>query len=283
MIIWAQSPQVSYKAIQITNYEQIFLSKSPSFLTIKNCIGNEKAHSIIIIMLLDIIKFFNVGKSMDATQTDQTASLIESTYPHYKIEDFKFCFDNAKKGKYGKVYDRIDGHIILSWLEKYNEELYVVLEEFKRKENHNLKEQWKLEGTSDNLLKALTIVTDKIEAKKRGIVNDKIVKQSQSISNSAEMDIYNSFLKDFHKLFNQNGFVKSGIYFIEFEGKFTDRDAYIKRRYEEHNKFVSFLTNKFYELYEESGTNKGSTMYVTFDNEEVNLEEYIDINLNFNL
>lgn len=42
--------------------------------------------------------------------------------PELLYDDFKLCFNNAKRGKYGRVYDRIDGNIIYEWLQKYSEE-----------------------------------------------------------------------------------------------------------------------------------------------------------------
>ena len=67
-----------------------------------------------------LVNFFNVGKTMNASQIQQTVALIRETYPYLMIEDFKICFNDAKKGLYGKLYDRIDGQIILDWLDRYD-------------------------------------------------------------------------------------------------------------------------------------------------------------------
>lgn len=39
-----------------------------------------------------------------------------------KTDDFKLCFKNAMKMKYGENYNRIDGSIIMGWLREYNKE-----------------------------------------------------------------------------------------------------------------------------------------------------------------
>lgn len=57
---------------------------------------------------------------MGAVQMAQTADLIIDEYFFLKPDDFKLCFSNAKKGIYGKVYDRIDGQVIFEWLNAYN-------------------------------------------------------------------------------------------------------------------------------------------------------------------
>lgn len=59
---------------------------------------------------------------MGQEQLVQTIQLIIEDFYYFNIEDFKLCFNNAKRGKYGKVYDRIDGNIIYEWLQKYSEE-----------------------------------------------------------------------------------------------------------------------------------------------------------------
>lgn len=77
-------------------------------------------NALLYFIVNDLVNFFNVGKTMNASQIQQTVALIRETYPYLTIEDFKICFTNAKKGLYGKLYDRIDGQIILDWLDRYD-------------------------------------------------------------------------------------------------------------------------------------------------------------------
>lgn len=59
---------------------------------------------------------------MTATQVAITVNLIIEEYPYMKTDDFKLCFKNAMKMKYGENYNRIDGSIIMGWLCEYNKE-----------------------------------------------------------------------------------------------------------------------------------------------------------------
>lgn len=88
----------------------------PTLSMIKKEFSEEKMIAFLVFILCDLVEFFNVGKSMNATQIKQTARLIFEEYPYMRIHDFRVCFTNAKKGLYGKVYDRIDGSIIMEWL-----------------------------------------------------------------------------------------------------------------------------------------------------------------------
>ena len=56
---------------------------------------------------------------MSATQVATTVDLIIEEYPYMKTDDFKLCFKNAMKMKYGENYNRIDGSIIMGWLREY--------------------------------------------------------------------------------------------------------------------------------------------------------------------
>ncbi|WP_410962762.1 hypothetical protein, partial [Salmonella sp. SAL4446] len=76
---------------------------------------------LLTIAVVDLVKFFNVGKTMGAEQVAQTVNFILSDFWMLKIDDVKLCFDNAKRGKYGKVYDRMDGAVILEWLQTHFE------------------------------------------------------------------------------------------------------------------------------------------------------------------
>lgn len=59
---------------------------------------------------------------MSAKQVAMTVDLIIEEYPYMKTDDFKLCFKNAMKMKYGENYNRIDGSIIMGWLREYNKE-----------------------------------------------------------------------------------------------------------------------------------------------------------------
>jgi hypothetical protein len=77
--------------------------------------------AILTLKIDSLIKFFNVGKNMNATQIADTIMLILENYPRLRPEDIELCFKKAKSGQYGQLYDRLDGQVILGWIYKYNE------------------------------------------------------------------------------------------------------------------------------------------------------------------
>lgn len=56
---------------------------------------------------------------MTDEQTQETAMLIVDEFFNLNLADINFIFKNAKLGRYGKYYDRLDGQIILSWFEEH--------------------------------------------------------------------------------------------------------------------------------------------------------------------
>lgn len=81
--------------------------------------GEQHLRAFMVHVLNDVVDFFNIGKTMGAVQIASTADLIIEEFYFLKPDDFKLCFNRAKKGSYGKVYDRIDGQVIFEWLNAY--------------------------------------------------------------------------------------------------------------------------------------------------------------------
>ncbi|WP_129714648.1 DUF6633 family protein [Pedobacter sp. SYP-B3415] len=98
-------------------------AQTPSLAKIRSDFG-DKGNLILMavlnVMVSDLVTFFNLGKNMNDEQVKITVQLIIEDYWYLKPEDFKYCFSQAKRGVYGKQYDRLDGQVILSWLEQYS-------------------------------------------------------------------------------------------------------------------------------------------------------------------
>ena len=117
-----KEPKQFYEAIQVQNFEQVFHAPDISLSLIKKETGTEFLRSFLTLIISDVVEFFSVGKSMNEKQILQTSDLIAEEYYYFKPEDFKLCFNRAKKGRYGKQYDRLDGGVIFEWLQLYSQE-----------------------------------------------------------------------------------------------------------------------------------------------------------------
>lgn len=98
---------------------------------------------------MNIREFVTVGKQMTDSQTAETAMLIFETYPSLTLADINLIFKRAKLGKYGQLYDRLDGQIILSWFQRYFAERCNEAEEISIREADFFKED--LPRTSESI------------------------------------------------------------------------------------------------------------------------------------
>lgn len=76
---------------------------------------------------------------MTSSQIIQTARLIFFDYSALKPEDVKKCFEQGKKGLYGKIYDRLDGGVLFDWLDNYklNRTNEIIQHRINELNNHN--------------------------------------------------------------------------------------------------------------------------------------------------
>lgn len=72
---------------------------------------------------------------MNENQVNFMVETIKQDYYYLKPEELKYCFDNAKKGRYGQLYDRLDAAIICEWIEKYLEERTQIAINLRENEN----------------------------------------------------------------------------------------------------------------------------------------------------
>ena len=141
--LWGCLPMPYYNSLRPKSLDDVFRSPTCSMAVVKKEFGEQHLRALTVHILNDLINFFNVGKTMGAIQVAQTADLIIEEYYYLKPDDFKLCFNRAKKGYYGKLYDRIDGQVIIDWLSKYDAERT----ELARVDSEQNAVYWDLEGT----------------------------------------------------------------------------------------------------------------------------------------
>lgn len=95
-------------------------SDNPTIALIKNKTSLTSARALIALAICEVCDFFNVGKNMNDIQIAMTADLILESFGHLKLEELKYCFRRAMRQ--GKVFDRIDGNVLISWVREYDDE-----------------------------------------------------------------------------------------------------------------------------------------------------------------
>lgn len=102
--------------------EDIVKIPTVSLATLKKYRGESKMVVTLCALILKVSEMLNVGKSMSDVQIQETAKMIFSDYHYFTLGDFKVCFANGIKCKYGQLFDRFDASVIFEWLAKYADE-----------------------------------------------------------------------------------------------------------------------------------------------------------------
>ena len=100
----------------------VFQSGMPALAEIRAAKGEAVARAVLVVLVKDMLSFFNTAQPMNDAQVAMTVELALETYPYMQPDDVELCFRNAMKGRYGKVYNRIDGQIVMEWLREYDKE-----------------------------------------------------------------------------------------------------------------------------------------------------------------
>ena len=139
-------------------------SAGPNLQSIAKTHGDSlpiKALSGIILVTTEF--FSGTGTQMTSSQAVQTAALLLDSYPAETIEDVVLCLKNAKSGKYGKIYARIDGQLIFDWFRQYLDEKYAYLEQVahNKKMEYNEQRMAILEPLAQTMISALASLEKK--------------------------------------------------------------------------------------------------------------------------
>lgn len=115
-------------------------AQTPTIAKIRTIASLTEVRALVSIAICEVCDFVNVGKNMNDIQVALTADMIISSYNHLKLEEIKYCFRRAMCTE--KLFDRLDGNIILGWLHDYDMERTIVAMQCPEKEDcaHSIKE-----------------------------------------------------------------------------------------------------------------------------------------------
>lgn len=222
------SPIMYLQQLQPNTVVDVLNSTSPSFSGLKKILGINDgelaSQAILSILLTDLVDFFNIGKSMSDTQIASTVNLILEDFSVFKPDDFILCFKRAKKGKYGKVYDRLDGQIILEWLAQYECERNAEIEDFRIIEKKRLEKN--LSQKPDEPIH----MPEEIKQKLAKILNKEPKHEVTVFQTTPEQQLANRFISQFDALW-MLGKISSKGRFVRKYGRILNVNEYLEHKY----------------------------------------------------
>lgn len=67
-------------------------------------------------------EFLNLNVQMTEQQIALTAELIAMEFTEFNLADLKYVIRKGMTGAYGKLYNRLDGQIIIQWMREHKEQ-----------------------------------------------------------------------------------------------------------------------------------------------------------------
>jgi hypothetical protein len=236
LITSLSDPKSFYNGLQAKTVRDNFLTGGPCLSAISSTLGEPGplvVQALLNVIIADITTFFNIGKGMNDQQIIQTGQLIAEKYNYFKPEDFKLCFKRAKQGDYGTLYDRLDGQVIMGWLQQYDSERDNEVEQIRIAEHKAViieSGEW-LPENRNKYIEVLTKVKERVEAP---------VKAPLPPMNPIQQ-MHNRWMNQFTKLANkQNSIGKiSKVRFVNKYGKKMDINEYLQYKQNQYNQYAA--------------------------------------------
>lgn len=186
----------------------------------------------------EVSVFFNVGKNLTPQQINSTIDLIlnDNACLNLSFEDYKVCFEFAKKGHYGKAYDRIDGQIIFEWIYQYSTDKtneYLRIKDFNEKQAQNQKIT-PGEVNKEGQLK----VAEAMRQALKSVEAPKVDKPARE--KSAYEKMIQRFLTQFQKIAIKRG-LNSDTKYIFMYGKNLTCSEYMEMKVKQYNRVMKIL------------------------------------------
>jgi len=123
--------------MNMDNLVQFVLQSKPASIYKEYNQNQEKTIDILMLMIIQFQDFYNCKNKMNKEQLTETAHYIVTQLRHLNYYDIAMCFKKVKMTE--KVYDRIDGGMVLEWLTKHDIERtgMIVLKREQEKAQHN--------------------------------------------------------------------------------------------------------------------------------------------------
>lgn len=131
--------ETTQKFMERGKVKYLDLLRVPSSDRLKSLVetwGPRHVHEIIIALLTKFQNAINVGQSFNTEQIIEAAAdiMTEAIEYNLSLEDLVVFFDQAKIGKFGKIYNRLDTQVVMAFLDNYLDQRFEALVEYREEE-----------------------------------------------------------------------------------------------------------------------------------------------------
>ena len=94
----------------------------------------------LVYLISQYLSFVNLRQAMTPEQTRETAELLLDNFPYATIDTIKLFFKEAKLGRFGDHYGRMDGATLLHWFDEFYWKIEQEFEERQYQRHNRIKE-----------------------------------------------------------------------------------------------------------------------------------------------
>jgi hypothetical protein len=99
-------------------------NNAPSIITVKKQLQKRDGSSRMIsdvlkLMVAKTVRAFNIARNIEPQQIVDLVETIEQEFYFLKLSEVHLILRDAKMGKYGKLYERIDEPTVIGWFQDY--------------------------------------------------------------------------------------------------------------------------------------------------------------------
>lgn len=211
--------------MQVKTLNEAIYNDSMSLVSLKLNLKEQTFQAFMVEILTDLVMSFNIGKTMNENQIVEAVEIIGSEYYFLKPTELKYCFQKAKTGKYGVVYDRIDLSIICGWIDSYMDER--LTETIKTQQNEQKAHRIEFYDELLTLVKPIVDNLTKIEKKENiPIIHEKTEKELT----------FQYLLKEFDRLYQNQENSDGGLRIVSYNNKNLTQSEYVLMRINEPQK-----------------------------------------------
>jgi hypothetical protein len=234
---WLKNPIIAWRTTPVKTISQAIFLDSPKIHELLN-IEPELIKDFLNVIISETVLFFNLGKNMNSMQINSTIELILSDKISVNMtpDDYKVCFMNAKKGLYGKNYDRLDGQIIFEWITNYFNEKQDLIE---AKHIRNISKLKQIEKTTSNegwTKEMLETLKNTLSVSKKEI---EVKKEKKPVEKTLEQKLIQRYFRQFEKLYRKRPVDNCGIRYIKIYDLILNQTEFVTIQLKKYNSLVS--------------------------------------------
>lgn len=172
---------------------------------------------------------------MSAQQVIDAAHILFDEFKMMKLNDVVLCFNKIKRGHYGILYDRLDVHVIMEKMHRFDADQAEQIEFYRQKQNNDQK-RYEREAPmlSETTAKNNAVALKHIRAMQKSIEEISSLKSPKIKPIGNVSDKFSKYFSMFHRCaeryWENKGGVPNGKVFTKRYGRMIDATEFVQHK-----------------------------------------------------